>query len=103
MKEAALVECITCGRQDGWTCRNGKGKDVDYFHLQRKLLWILRQKHPYGQLFGKREEGYREEQTRLRALLNVRISKVAADHKEFLQDLQERKSVLDYVCELEEL
>lgn len=103
MKEAALVECITCGREDGWVCRNGEGKDVDYFHLQRQLLYMLRQKHPYSQLLGKHEEGYQEEQTWLRALLNARVRGELEEHRKYIQTTAQRVTVMDLIGEMEDL
>jgi hypothetical protein len=60
------VECITCGVTEGWACVNRKDEEVSYYHLQRELLWFLRQENPWAQLLRKGDEGYHVEQTRLR-------------------------------------
>lgn len=63
------VECIHCGRPDGHPCALKDGKDTTLIHIQRKLLWILRQENSWAQLLSPHEDGYTEEQLRLQIKL----------------------------------
>jgi Na+-translocating ferredoxin:NAD+ oxidoreductase RnfC subunit len=103
VREAALVECITCGAYAAWSCVNGREEAVSYLHLQRQLLWILRQTEPYSNLQIKTDPGYREEQERLRALRNARVRGELDEHREYIQTTAQRVTVMDLVGEMEDL
>lgn len=101
--KAEQVECYTCGVDPTMCCRNGKDHRVLYFHLQRQLLWILRQTEPWSNLLGKGDPGYKEEQTRLRKLLNEWLKPELEEHRKYIQTTAQRVTVMDFVQEVEEL